>query len=79
MNESALIELSQKHPRTTDAPFSYGTAGFRMRAHLLPPVVFRTGLLAALRSQYHNGAAIGVMVTASHNPPPVCYPSCEPF
>jgi phosphoacetylglucosamine mutase len=32
-------------------------------------VVFRVGLLAALRSRRFNGKNIGVMITASHNPP----------
>jgi phosphoacetylglucosamine mutase len=31
--------------------------------------VFRVGLLAALRSRKLNSQAIGVMITASHNPP----------
>ena len=36
---------------------------------LLDSVVFRVGLLAALRSRRLNGSTIGVMITASHNPP----------
>ena len=36
---------------------------------LLDSVVFRVGLLAALRSRKLNGQIIGVMITASHNPP----------
>lgn len=48
--------------------YKYGTAGFRMKADLLEGVAFRVGLLAALRSRKLNGQAIGVMVTASHNP-----------
>lgn len=32
-------------------------------------VVFRVGLLAALRSRKMGGQTIGVMITASHNPP----------
>lgn len=35
---------------------------------LLDSVVFRAGLLAALRSRKLNGQFIGVMITASHNP-----------
>lgn len=31
--------------------------------------MFRVGLLAALRSKKLNGQIIGVMITASHNPP----------
>lgn len=36
---------------------------------LLDSVVYRVGLLAALRSRKLNGQIIGVMITASHNPP----------
>lgn len=36
---------------------------------LLDSVVFRVGLLAALRSRKLNGKVIGVMITASHNVP----------
>lgn len=38
------------------------------RADLLDSVIFRVGLLAALRSKKLGGKVIGVMVTASHNP-----------
>jgi phosphoacetylglucosamine mutase len=31
-------------------------------------VLFKVGILAALRSFKLNGATIGVMITASHNP-----------
>jgi phosphoacetylglucosamine mutase len=40
-----------------------------MKANLLDSVVFRVGLLAALRSQKLGGKTIGVMITASHNAP----------
>lgn len=55
--------------RVPNAPvrLSYGTAGFRARASLLDAVFLRMGMLAALRSVQQRGAAIGVMVTASHN------------
>lgn len=36
---------------------------------LLDSVVYRVGLLAALRSRKLNGQTIGIMITASHNPP----------
>lgn len=38
------------------------------RADKLDSVLFRVGLLAALRSKKQDGKTIGVMVTASHNP-----------
>jgi phosphoacetylglucosamine mutase len=40
-----------------------------MKANILDSVVFRVGLLAALRSRKLGGQTIGVMITASHNPP----------
>lgn len=40
--------------------------GYRV---LLDAIIFRVGLLAALRSQKLNGKTIGVMITASHNVP----------
>ena len=41
---------------------------FSTRHDLLDPVMFRMGLLAVLRSKSHSGKAIGLMITASHNP-----------
>ncbi|KAI9757932.1 MAG: hypothetical protein M4579_003268 [Chaenotheca gracillima] len=65
----AILQASSKHPKPEGRVFQYGTAGFRMKANLLDSVVFRVGLLAALRSRKLNGQTIGVMITASHNPP----------
>ena len=36
---------------------------------VLDSVVYRVGLLASLRSRKLNSQTIGVMITASHNPP----------
>ncbi|XP_029041191.1 phosphoacetylglucosamine mutase isoform X2 [Osmia bicornis bicornis] len=44
----------------------YGTAGFRTKANVLEHVMYRMGLLAVLRSKIKK-AAIGLMITASHN------------
>lgn len=66
-----LIEASKKHPIVPlpeGQVYKYGTAGFRMKADLLEGITFRVGLLASLRSRKMDGQAIGVMVTASHNP-----------
>ncbi len=46
--------------------FGYGTVGFRDKAELLDVVMFRVGVLVALRAR-HTGKIVGVMVTASHN------------
>ncbi|KAI9223797.1 Phosphoacetylglucosamine mutase [Blastocladiella britannica] len=63
-----IATASAKHPIPAGSKFTYGTAGFRMRAELLDSVTFRVGLLAALRSRSLGGRTIGVMITASHNP-----------
>ncbi|KAE9413066.1 hypothetical protein Angca_002854, partial [Angiostrongylus cantonensis] len=55
------------HPIPDDLHFSYGTAGFRHNADLLTFVVFRMGCLAGLRARVLN-QAVGIMITASHNP-----------
>lgn len=39
-----------------------------LRHDKLEYVMYRMGLLATLRSRSFSGSAIGVMVTASHNP-----------
>jgi phosphoacetylglucosamine mutase len=38
-------------------------------SNVLDPVFFRVALVAALRSRKLGGQTIGVMITASHNPP----------
>jgi len=48
--------------------YEYGTAGFRYHHSLLTPIMIRMGLLASLRSSSLNGEAVGIMITASHNP-----------
>lgn len=65
---AALVQFSDRHPKPSGINFSYGTAGFRTQAALLDSVLFRVGVLAALRSKRLDGKTIGVMVTASHNP-----------
>lgn len=42
-----------------------------LSASTLDSVLFRVGVIAALRSKKLDGKTIGVMVTASHNPEPV--------
>ncbi|CAG8541664.1 9754_t:CDS:10 [Paraglomus occultum] len=60
--------VSAKHPKPPGVKFTYGTAGFRMKAELLDSVTFRVGILASLRSKKLDSKTIGVMITASHNP-----------
>ncbi|GAB1310877.1 Phosphoacetylglucosamine Mutase [Madurella fahalii] len=70
-DDQLIIAASAKHPIVAlekGQLYKYGTAGFRMKANLLEGVTFRVGLLASLRSRKLNSQAIGVMITASHNP-----------
>uniref|UniRef100_A0A6I8NAQ8 Phosphoacetylglucosamine mutase n=1 Tax=Ornithorhynchus anatinus TaxID=9258 RepID=A0A6I8NAQ8_ORNAN len=67
MDLEALEKWSARHAKPQGAALHYGTAGFRARAELLDHVMFRMGLLAVLRAK-KTKSAIGVMVTASHNP-----------
>jgi phosphoacetylglucosamine mutase len=70
-NYEKIAEASKKHPIVDlggGQLYKYGTAGFRMKADLLEGVTFRVGLAASLRSRRMDGQAIGVMITASHNP-----------
>ncbi|KAA0183724.1 hypothetical protein HAZT_HAZT006654 [Hyalella azteca] len=64
---SDVITCSGKYSNNQQKLFSYGTAGFRTKADDLETVLFRMGLLAALRSKAKK-AHIGLMITASHNP-----------
>ncbi|EIW71736.1 hypothetical protein TREMEDRAFT_28226 [Tremella mesenterica DSM 1558] len=67
---NSLTEASNLYPKEEGVTYSYGTAGFRTLGAKLPAAVFRTALLAVLRSKRLEGASIGVMITASHNPEP---------
>ncbi|KYK55495.1 N-acetylglucosamine-phosphate mutase [Drechmeria coniospora] len=66
--DEQILAASARYPIVEGQTYKYGTAGFRMKADLLTGVAFRVGLLAGLRSRKLNGQAIGVMMTASHNP-----------
>ncbi|ORY08426.1 Phosphoacetylglucosamine mutase [Basidiobolus meristosporus CBS 931.73] len=63
-----IKQASASHPVPEGVTFAYGTAGFRMHADLLDSVIFRTAILAVLRSKKLDGKTIGIMITASHNP-----------
>ncbi|XP_069462428.1 phosphoacetylglucosamine mutase [Ambystoma mexicanum] len=67
MDFDSVKRLSACHSKPAGLLLQYGTAGFRTKAEYLDHVMFRMGLLAVLRSKQRR-SAIGVMVTASHNP-----------
>lgn len=70
MVDIQLIEqLLSEYCTTRNYRYSYGTAGFRDEASKLDTVMFTTGIVACLRSIALKGKPIGVMITASHNPP----------
>lgn len=64
-----LAQYLDKHPKPENLKFAYGTAGFRMKAKDLDYVTYTVGIIATLRSKFLEGKTIGVMITASHNPP----------
>ncbi|CAL8115036.1 unnamed protein product [Orchesella dallaii] len=64
---SRIVEAAKAHSKTVEKYIGYGTAGFRTKADLLDHVMFRVGIVSALRSKMVK-ASIGVMITASHNP-----------
>lgn len=55
-----------KYTKKYDGLIQYGTSGLRTKAEYLDYALYRMGLLAVLRSKA-CGAAIGLMITASHN------------
>lgn len=70
-HDDSIRAASAKHPvvpKPGGGDYTYGTAGFRMASDLLEGISFRVGLLASLRSRKLSSQAIGVMITASHNP-----------
>ncbi|KAK0172580.1 hypothetical protein PV328_005881 [Microctonus aethiopoides] len=70
MNYSEIHNISvTQYPNKCSRKFEYGTAGFRTRAEYLDHLLFRMGILAVLRSKV-KGAAVGLMITASHNEEP---------
>ncbi|CAI2177642.1 16360_t:CDS:2, partial [Funneliformis geosporum] len=68
INYDQIKEAAAHHPKPQEINYTYGTAGFRMKADLLDSVIFRVGILAVLRSKKFDSKTIGVMITASHNP-----------
>mmetsp|Transcript_13862 Transcript_13862/g.28238 ORF Transcript_13862/g.28238 Transcript_13862/m.28238 type:complete len:601 (-) Transcript_13862:54-1856(-) len=71
ISNAELATLIDAYPKPASlTEYSYGTAGFRYEASLLPCVFVRMGIFSALRSASLGGEEVGVMITASHNPEP---------
>jgi uncharacterized membrane protein YfcA len=71
-HQDAVNAIVNAYPRTrlqgVPLVYAYGTAGFRTSQEVLDSAMARVGILAGLLSAYCGGAAVGVMITASHNP-----------
>lgn len=67
--ESSLRSIFNKYPPPANANFQYGTAGFRLNATKLDSIMISVSIIAILRSFSCNNKSIGIMITASHNPP----------
>ncbi|KAK0546047.1 hypothetical protein OC845_004786 [Tilletia horrida] len=65
-----ITRAAEAYPKPAGVKFAYGTAGVRTKGDILESTCFRFGLVAALRSKKCGGKAVGLMVTASHNPEP---------
>ncbi|KAL9932767.1 hypothetical protein V8E36_008466 [Tilletia maclaganii] len=65
-----ITQAAEAYPKPEGIRFAYGTAGVRTKGDILESTCFRFGLVAALRSKKLGGQAVGLMVTASHNPEP---------
>ncbi|XP_022182526.1 phosphoacetylglucosamine mutase [Myzus persicae] len=66
-----VVELESNigsYPNPGTKVFQYGTSGIRYNSEHLDHVQHRMGLLVALRSIHLKSAAVGLMITASHNP-----------
>lgn len=68
-----LLTYFRYHPISPDSLLFLVWMIASSRGHLLPSVLFRLGLLATLRSKKLDGKAVGVMITASHNPAEVSH------
>lgn len=67
-NTNELNRLLKHFSIPPKTKFTYGTAGFRYHHELLPPIIVRIAIFAALRSSSLDGEPVGLMITASHNP-----------
>jgi len=57
--DAELAALIDAHPKPSSlSEYSYGTAGFRYEASLLPCVFVRMGIFAALRSASLGGVSL---------------------
>ncbi len=63
-----ILDSIKKYPKQRKHVL-YGTAGFRDNISVpLEPIFVRVGILGSIRSLSQGSRAVGVMITASHNP-----------
>lgn len=58
------------HKTLLDNPknYTYGTSGFRYPAEYMYPICIRVGLFMDILAKYYYPHALGIVITASHNP-----------
>lgn len=61
--------IFEQYPPPQNPSFQYGTAGFRMLASKLDSIMVSVASIAIIRSFACSNQTIGIMITASHNPP----------
>lgn len=70
-----IESIFNKYPPPKNPNFTYGTAGFRLNASKLDSIMVSVACIAIIRSfacldpQANTPQTIGIMITASHNPP----------
>ena len=66
--DQALFEVFKANFLSKFKRIEYGTAGFRTDHKFLDFVAFRSGVLVSILSRLNTTKALGLMITASHNP-----------
>lgn len=62
--DSELYQILKQKKKT----YTYGTAGFRYEAPFMKPICLRVGLFMDYLSKYFFPDALGIVISASHNP-----------
>lgn len=62
--DTQLYTAIKQNPKN----YTYGTSGFRYKALVMKPITLRVGLFIDYLSRFYYPEALGVVITASHNP-----------